>query len=111
MKALNCPSQSLIQIGDGVCDMNLLNEDCLMDDGDCDFLVPPFCMTCMVERAFQKMGDHRCDEDLNTESCCFDAGDCDSMTQCPTCHSFLEVGSGCLLHDFAYHYKTFLPSP
>lgn len=56
-------------VGDGVCNVECLNEACQMDGGDCEGMCAPGC-----EPRF--LGDGYCYDSCNNEACGFDGGDC-----------------------------------
>ena len=61
------PGCSNFQIGDGICNPECYNYDCMYDYTDCG---------CNPECPVHKIGDHYCDVRCNTKECLFDLGDC-----------------------------------
>ena len=94
-------------IGDGYCDDDTNNEDCLFDGGDCCgynvityYCTECFCHhieTCSAANVTHPMvGNSFCDDETNNVECNFDGGDCCgtsvNMDNCLDCACHEETG-------------------
>ncbi len=72
-----------VLLGDGICNIELLTEDCCFDMGDCNYKSnsSSLCTTCGLKDSDSLIANKECDGFLLHVSCCFDGGDCG----CPTC--------------------------
>ena len=97
---LLCPTcESMVFIGDDVCQADLNDLSCCFDGLDCEIedLKKPkdtscgSCKSLSLSLSSSTIGDGFCDKGLNTPECCLDGGDCSMITPmhslCSTCNT------------------------
>ena len=85
--SISCsPTCHDIWIGNKICNLECMNEACLFDGGDCEWL-------CSLSSCDRNSSDGVCDTSCNTNVCGFDFGDCGYCA--PNCTKELYFNSEC----------------
>ena len=98
---IGCEIDAPIWIGDGNCDDETNNEDCLFDGGDCcgPNVNKDFCTLCVCyedlkcDAPMELIRNGFCNDESNKEGCNYDGGDC-----CGACVN-TEQCTECVCHE------------